>query len=1236
MSNARAEAAREIARCVRHLERVEGQLQSDGTHLWVLAAPASRSPDPEALAAALLAHELPAPIELGRLIGAREVLEINPARLASWARSLASVRGRRDLAELIKEGQRPLRRLRGADLGAMTEAWDRRLRFLADLSATEPHPALLGPWQRDAPSRLAVLLGSEAAGRAQAALAQDLARPQRQQVIEAARAWLRAARTASQGLPLHSEAQRRLVDTIQTLPEQRQARTRALVAAFSKSVGLDPPPVRARASAEIASAAADVPGAIRALRAAWLCALPPCPLTAEAQVGTLTLILASPEVPISLPLEPRQARQLVEWLPRIEPARLRAAQPLLVPLSGDAWTFLNALRLLASPAGFAEVRWVLRGEELRNMLPSIIEWAKRPRRLAAWRRLVQRLEAAGSPSELCYSEWLAGRWMDPSLHAPGVLLAIARRDDLEGGVLLALSVALGQPWPALEQGLRRWSTPAPGPATPEQLQLASALQLDVAELQLHLHHQELCGQPPGFSASIREVLTIGEKREKTLAWLRARLADPTLAAAARGARAGQLARLDDSEGAAARQEAAVRRARNTLRTATEALRRQSARALLDSASAAMLSELTGVPVAVGDLPPHALDVLLLFRSRAPSPLVTELLRALLRGEGLEMRAVNPAWLAAAAIDANVWLGGVEETFHSSAHGEVTIGVELRPILALRMGTHFDTCLSLDGGFNAHSALLNVLDVNKHVVFARDQQGRVLGRKLIGATRRGELAGYRPYVRPGCADLVAALTDACERFATAAGLRLSDRARPEALHDPNWYDDGNWRWKQRPLLDRPQAELEAYRRSLSADAAELRVLALHSDHDWRLPLERLAGLAPSSLRGLYFVGDVASLRVAVGDLRWFRSGWWDSTDPWHTDQAWRALLGPGPPTRAHLVAVAQAILASNPRRHRGTRLLDLPVEFGVLDFGDLTDLLLFVEGLAPSEAADLPWEQRASLLMRLAWAAAPNPRALIRGLDPTRPKVARAVLQLLARAPQQSLADRLRALVRTGELLPDSARALARLGQPRDAALLQSLSVEWVGDRQDGREPLWSEEELCGSEADIARWVQSFGASIQEQEALLAACSEHSWFPWLAHLPDHPLLLERLLAAHARKEAVGIRLLHLAGTPLGEAAMGLVRRAVDQEASLLPALVSAAMRVPRVDLNTVSGWIEEGLARGAFDPRWLADEDGIWPAQHAVLLAWSGRHTPTERAAMAESLEALGERGRWGALALQDH
>jgi hypothetical protein len=102
-------------------------------------------------------------------------------------------------------------------------------------------------------------------------------------------------------------------------------------------------------------------------------------------------------------------------------------------------------------------------------------------------------------------------------------------------------------------------------------------------------------------------------------------------------------------------------------------------------------------------------------------------------------------LAESGADAQVWLSSRPRTYHFNGGGSsgsrVRLHLERDPLRILQMGNLFDTCLSF-GGCNSFSTVANAAELNKRVIYATDNTGRVLGRKLIGLNAQHEIVGFR--------------------------------------------------------------------------------------------------------------------------------------------------------------------------------------------------------------------------------------------------------------------------------------------------------------------------------------------------------------------------------------------------------------------------------------------------------------------------------------------------------------
>ncbi|MCL2117554.1 MAG: hypothetical protein FWH27_03900, partial [Planctomycetaceae bacterium] len=119
---------------------------------------------------------------------------------------------------------------------------------------------------------------------------------------------------------------------------------------------------------------------------------------------------------------------------------------------------------------------------------------------------------------------------------------------------------------------------------------------------------------------------------------------------------------------------------------------------------------------------------------------------------------------------------------------LAIGFETDPMEILKMGAPFGTCLS-PWEFNFFSTIANAVDINKHVLYARDRKGTIQARCLVALTDGGELLAFHPYAHDkeiGFRDIVAKFLT---RLATRMNTVVVDKGDVSPLVSPEWYDDG---------------------------------------------------------------------------------------------------------------------------------------------------------------------------------------------------------------------------------------------------------------------------------------------------------------------------------------------------------------------------------------------------------------------------------------------------------------
>jgi len=538
--------------------------------------------------------------------------------------------------------------------------------------------------------------------------------------------------------------------------------------------------------------------ALAAMQRAWLAG----PRRTEKAVerierAQLALSLTHPAVDLAAPVWASPARidglRLVAG--QLDASRLRVLWPQLGALDAEDLEalplgFLQSARAdLASTAlrlGVVEVAAELDGSVLERYLRTV---ATLPRMqlqsLARQTWFVDLFKRGGAPAAAL---------------TLALLTSIGRRPQLDERVasLHALARGFRNHGPLLERALAAWSTPTVHAPPPELVPLADALGISTEPLECYLHFKRLAGHDESFSKELLDILALDSRREAEIAYLEARLAASDMAPEKRLLLGRRRVALADPESRRGRHRKAVRRARNRFERALALFRSQSLEGILSDVYCRLLSSLLGEKVPRKAMRPGMRESLqLLGTDNRNWPLFVQLLRDEVQGRALRDRPANREWLTRAqrvGLDAEAWLRGLRATVEVAGES-ITFASERDPFEVLKMGSYFDTCLSLerDDPALAASVVVNALDVNKQVIYGRRSDGSVVARKLIGATAAGELAGYNTYVSHNRERIAAALARLLADFACACGLALSDEATPEVLHQGYWYDDGNEPW-----------------------------------------------------------------------------------------------------------------------------------------------------------------------------------------------------------------------------------------------------------------------------------------------------------------------------------------------------------------------------------------------------------------------------------------------------------
>lgn len=145
---------------------------------------------------------------------------------------------------------------------------------------------------------------------------------------------------------------------------------------------------------------------------------------------------------------------------------------------------------------------------------------------------------------------------------------------------------------------------------------------------------------------------------------------------------------------------------------------------------------------------------------------------------------------------SAWLAGMDLRGQIDGIGAVRICVESDPLEALKVGTYVGSCLGRGGGLS-YSAAAVVLDVNKHVVYARDAPGSIIGRQLLAISEADELVCFEVYGNASPARLEPLFRRFDQAFASRLAVPLfastpgSGDYEIASILSHEWWDDGAW-------------------------------------------------------------------------------------------------------------------------------------------------------------------------------------------------------------------------------------------------------------------------------------------------------------------------------------------------------------------------------------------------------------------------------------------------------------
>ncbi|MDX1929279.1 MAG: hypothetical protein SFV81_22315, partial [Pirellulaceae bacterium] len=175
------------------------------------------------------------------------------------------------------------------------------------------------------------------------------------------------------------------------------------------------------------------------------------------------------------------------------------------------------------------------------------------------------------------------------------------------------------------------------------------------------------------------------------------------------------------------------------------------------------------------------------------------LRAYLSGaeDYLNKHPANQRWLKQhPEIQFDQWRNGITQSYPDIDGVPLTLSVELNPLEALQLGSYVGSCLGI-GGILAASAAAVVLDINKSVVYARNQRGKVVARQLLAIADDDQLVAFSVYPDSVSSALKQAFANFDRAFADHLDIPLylpdPDEDQPAIARPISsyWWDDSAW-------------------------------------------------------------------------------------------------------------------------------------------------------------------------------------------------------------------------------------------------------------------------------------------------------------------------------------------------------------------------------------------------------------------------------------------------------------
>ncbi|RUT03784.1 hypothetical protein DSM106972_046980 [Dulcicalothrix desertica PCC 7102] len=162
--------------------------------------------------------------------------------------------------------------------------------------------------------------------------------------------------------------------------------------------------------------------------------------------------------------------------------------------------------------------------------------------------------------------------------------------------------------------------------------------------------------------------------------------------------------------------------------------------------------------------------------------------------------LSQSWLKehpAIATKIDIWMQGIACSYLVEEFGTIEIKLETQPLEVLKMGTFVGSCLGL-GGICSYSAVAVLLNINKQVLYARNQKGTIIARQLIAISEAQELVCFSIYPHNIHTHIKSIFYEYNIMFADALGLTLYQDSPDKNntyeivnIISQSWWDDDAW-------------------------------------------------------------------------------------------------------------------------------------------------------------------------------------------------------------------------------------------------------------------------------------------------------------------------------------------------------------------------------------------------------------------------------------------------------------